>query len=291
MSDDILTVTTTFADVVALAQGYLNRADGERLLLPLEAPPPEGTGVRFVVLLGDGTPAFAGAGLCMQVSDQGSTVPSEQRYETLLDSLQFDDRSRPVYDYIVAVRNAAYSQQSGAVETEAAHGDVVDADLEALDGGISVEEHDEEATAIVSPGAIAAARAALPVTIPPSANAGVLWSQGTGEQLEAEPAVLSWKPSGAAGAAPSYQAPPIPSYPVLADPGMPSFIPPPIPTGILTRPARAAHWQPHPPRRPSARPSTGLFRYAPGPLPRPTRPPHPEIDPALRVTPAQRPAR
>lgn len=290
MSDDILTVTTPFADVVALAQGYLNRADGERLLLPLDTPQSEGTGVRFVVLLGDGTPAFAGAGLCMQVSDQGGTVPPDQRFETLLDSLQFDERSRPVYDYIVAVRNAAYSQQTGPVETEAAQSDVVEADLEALDGGTPSNEHDDEATAIVSPGALAAARAALPVTIPPTADERVLWSPGTGEPAEQAPAT-SWAPSQPPLAIPSYRAPASPSYPVMSEPAMPSFVPPPIPTGILTRPARAAHWQPRPPRRPSARPSSGLFRYAGGPLPRPARPPRPDIDPAQRIAPAPRPPR
>ena len=32
MSDDIFSVATGFADVASLAQGYMNRADGERLL-------------------------------------------------------------------------------------------------------------------------------------------------------------------------------------------------------------------------------------------------------------------
>ena len=285
MSDDILTVTTPFADVVALAQGYLNRADGERLLLPLSSEQQEGVGVRFVVLLGDGTPAFAGAGLCVQVSDQGGTVAIDQRFETLLDSLQFDDRSRPVYDYIVAVRNAAYSQP-GTAATEAAPGDAIDADLEALDGG---DAHDDEATAIVSPGAMAAARAAIP-SAAPAASEQLLWTPGTGENVEHEH-TTSWAPSVPPAGAPSYQAPRMPSYAAAADPPMPSFLPPAIPTGILTRPARAAHWQPNPPRRPSARPASGLFRYPVGALPRPSRPPHPEIDPAQRVSPAERPAR
>jgi hypothetical protein len=289
MSDDILTVSTPFADVVALAQGYLNRADGERLLLPLESAQPEGTGVRFVVLLGDGTPAFAGAGLCSQVSDQGTTVPSDQRFETLLDSLQFDDRSRPVYEYIVAVRNAAYSQQSSSDETEVAQPEAMDADLEALDAGATVEHEEEEATAIVSPGAMAAARAAMPSSTPEDGEQ-VLWSPGTADAAEAEPA-SSWAPSGPPPSAPSYQAPSMPSYSPASDPPTPSFVPPPIPMGILTRPARAAHWQPRPPRRPSARPSTGRFHYPAGALPRPARPPRPDLDPSQRITPAPRAGR
>jgi hypothetical protein len=120
MSEEIFTVQTPFPDVVALAQGYMNRADGERLLLPLPVAFSQGAGIRFVVYLADGTPAFAGAGLCVQASDQGTAVPSAQRYESLLDTLQFDERSRPVYDYIVAVRNAAYAQQGQAAGAEAA---------------------------------------------------------------------------------------------------------------------------------------------------------------------------
>src|SRR5215813_1595907 len=134
MSDEIFTVSTPFPDVASLAQSYMNRADGERLLLALRESCAAGTGVRFVVYLADGTPAFAGAGLCVQVSDQGRAVPPEQRYETLLDTLQFDERSRPVYDYIVAVRSAAYAAQQqvhaeSEPETAAAEVDVAVAEV------------------------------------------------------------------------------------------------------------------------------------------------------------------
>lgn len=134
MSEEIFSIATPFPDVASLAQGYLNRADGERLLLPLSGACPQGSGLRFVVYLADGTPAFAGAGLCSQVSDQGETVPLEQRYETLLEALQFDERSRPVYEYIVAVRNAAYAQQQGE-QAEPADPDAVDADAVDADAG------------------------------------------------------------------------------------------------------------------------------------------------------------
>jgi hypothetical protein len=70
---------------------------------------------------------------------------------------------------------------------------------------------------------------------------------------------------------------------------VPSFMPPPLPTGLLSRPARTTHWQPAPPRRPTPRPATGLFRYGTGGLPRPTRPPRPDLDPAAWVRRAPRP--
>src|SRR5262245_24485425 len=131
MSDDILSVATPFPDVASLAQGYINRVDGERLLIPLEEACDEGSGVRFVIYLGDGTAAFAGAGRCVQVSDQGTNVPPNARYETLVDSLELDERSRPVYDYIVAVRAAAYGQGEEYADAAAeAHEDVADAGIE-----------------------------------------------------------------------------------------------------------------------------------------------------------------
>jgi len=119
MSDDIVEVQTSYADVAALGDGYIDRVDGERILLALPFFANEGDVVRFIVHLVDGTAAFAGSGRCVQVSDQGVGVPENERFETLVDSLAFDDRSRPVYDYIVAVRNAAYADAAALEAAEA----------------------------------------------------------------------------------------------------------------------------------------------------------------------------
>jgi hypothetical protein len=199
--------------------------------------------------------------LCSQVSDQGTGVPSEQRYETLLDSLQFDDRSRPVYEYIVAVRNAAYAQASPSDAASDA------AELTPLDDG--------EAAVVDVEGEGAGSSAHDPQ------HEQVLWSASQKDGSEGESA-SSWVPSGPPSGPPQIYTPPTSAL-------NPSFVPPPIPTGILTRPARAAHWQPLPPRRPTPRPSSGMFRYPLGPLPVPARPPHPDIDPSQRVAPAPRP--
>jgi hypothetical protein len=253
MSEEIFSVETTFADVVALAQGYMNRADGERLLLPLAASCPSGGGVRFVVYLADGTPAFAGAGLCDQVSDQGSTVPPAQRFETLLNTLQFDERSRPVYDYIVAVRNAAYAQPEAQAPT----------DPQREVQGTQAEGY-EEATSLLA-------------TLPPH-----------GTHSDVPNAFSSRPPEGGEGLEIGVDL--SPGQELDASPMRePSFVPPPIPTGLLTRPGRATHWQPSPPRRPTPRPASGLFRYGKGSLPRPARPPRPDLDPAYWVQPAPKP--
>jgi hypothetical protein len=117
MSDEIFEVATHSVDVAALGQDYSDRVDGERILLALPSEIAVADEVRFVVLLLDGTPAFAGAGRCVQVSDQGPEA-GMARFETLLDSLAFDERSAPVYEYIVAVRQLAY-QSSGYTEEDA----------------------------------------------------------------------------------------------------------------------------------------------------------------------------
>jgi hypothetical protein len=65
----------------------------------------------------------------------------------------------------------------------------------------------------------------------------------------------------------------------------------PLPTGILRRPAIAAGWQPVAAKRPQPSAGSGLFRYAPGKLPVPSKPPRPDLRPDQRLQPAAAPAR
>ena len=88
MSDEIFEVATHSVDVAALGQDYSDRVDGERILLALPRPLSIGDEVRFVVILLDGTPAFAGAGRCIrpQVRFRGShdgrdeVIPQDQTH-------------------------------------------------------------------------------------------------------------------------------------------------------------------------------------------------------------------
>ena len=264
MSDEIFSIAAPFPDVAELAQGYVDRADGERLLLPLPKSIPVGAPVRFVIYLSDGTPAFAGAGLCSESSDQGRGVAPEQRYETLLESLRFDARSRPVYDYIVAVRAAAYAESAGPAEVGNAGADV---ESPPENKSQNEDEVDVDATAVLD---LFAHRQ----------EAGTVG----GTSIYRTPV-----PSPEQGAERPFRPTPVDQSTYVAAAREPSFIPPPIPTGLLTRPARTMHWQPSPPRRPTPRPASGLFRYGPAGLPRPERPPRPELDPSLQVAPAPRP--
>jgi hypothetical protein len=266
MSDEIFEVATNFTDVAELGQGYVDRADGERILLALPRAAHEGEGVRFIVHLADGTPAFAGAGRCVQVSDQGTQAPASARYETLLDSLAFDERSRPVYEYIVAVRQMAYAQpEEGAAEVDEA-------------------VYDSEDTASASWATVSRPEVHAP---PPD-------SVSPTSELE----VIGRTPAAELGEGrlsdPGFHADPIatprPEAPVeLAPAILASVLPEPLPTGILTRPAIAAHWQPAAPRpaRPSQRPHR--FRYPGDTLPVPASPPRPDLDPSQWVRPAPSP--
>ncbi|MDH5672219.1 MAG: hypothetical protein OEZ06_08725 [Myxococcales bacterium] len=281
MSDELYSVATAFPDVAALAQGYMNRADGERLLVPLADECAAGDSVNFVVLLADGTPAFAGSGRTAQVSDQGNTVPPESRFETLLDSLDFDERSQPVYDYIVTVRNAAYAQpaadSAGAPEPEAVEEAPV---AEEAQAGESEGFEEEPTTYLVSEQDVAddADAPAMDAPMEPAVTEDTF--EVDGFEQAAEPAYAAEAEPAAAYAAESEPAPP---------PGMPSLTSELMPTGILTRPALGVHWAPVPPQRPEARASSGLFRYNGSGLPVPERPPWPDVDPALLVGPAPHP--
>lgn len=277
MADDVYTIETKYGDVAELGKGWVNRVDGQRILLPFGKKLKVGDGVRYVVHLADGTPAFAGAGRCAEVSDQGRKAPKGQRYESMIEALQFDDRSRPVYEYIVAVRNATYGNQAATVQTaataqaepvveEQADDPALDADeAELLDDTeaphASVDDGEGEATAFI--GRPAAQRSSAPGANP-----------GEGSFAGA----LEHRPSGAPSAPAS-----TPSTPAAAP------VPSVMPSGMLRRAVLGVQWQPAAPRRPTPRPASGLFRYPAGPLPRPARAPYPDLDASQWVKPAPKP--
>jgi hypothetical protein len=312
MSDDVFAVRTTFQDVAELGQGYLERADGERMLLPLPLEVTAGEGVRFIVYLTDGTPAFAGAGRAVQVSDQGVDVAAEERYETLIDGLVFDERSKPVYDYIVAVRQMAYADLGAAAEAEAAHGE--EAVLESEEPTMHAESGSPASAADSVPSGRSDPRETANDTLSfaPPEHEPVAEIEAEPE-YEPAPSPFAPQPSAAsqsfadvtpsgqhAAAAPRAQAdsgiPPALDFPDEADAADAgtqiasgrSIMP--LPTGILRRPAIAVGWQPIAPKRPQPSAGSGMFRYAAGALPIPKRPPRPDLPPDQRVQPAAAPS-
>lgn len=321
MSDDVFAVRTTFQDVAELGQGYLERADGERLLLPLPLELSNGEGVRFIVYLADGTPAFAGAGRAVQVSDQGADVAAEERYETLIDGLVFDERSRPVYDYIVAVRQMAYADLGAAAEAEAVNGEeaVLEseeptthssaADQALLEASMRVDSPAEEDvpndTISFSPDAVGVPTEsepeepeeieAAPASYPPpsyeeekTVAPNVSYGEVTPSDHNAALALAAEERAHADSDIP--KALDLPDAETAGTQVVQSRSVMPIATGILRRPAIAAGWQPIAPQRPQPSQGSGMFRYAPGTLPIPARPPRPELPPDQRVQPAAAPS-
>jgi hypothetical protein len=280
MSDDIVEVATSYVDVAELGQGYVDRADGERMLLPLPRAVAEGEGVRFIVHLADGTPAFAGAGRCVQVDDRGSSMPADQRYETLLDSLAFDERSQPVYDYIVAVRQMAYAD--AAPEDPSDEAVYESEEVTVSSEGTQVTLSSDHPTAEI---ATIDAASQPPESLAPVAAVEALPRDPEPVDDEASFAEVSTSdPPREPVREPARAVEPDYSHAVLA-----SVLPEPLPTGMLTRPALAAHWAPAAPRppRPSTRPSR--FRYTGGALPVPGEPPRPVLDRSAWVEPAAAP--
>ncbi|HET8939551.1 MAG TPA: hypothetical protein VFN67_39195 [Polyangiales bacterium] len=291
MSDEIFEIATHSVDVAALGQDYSDRVDGERILLGLPRALEVGEEVRFVVCLLDGTPAFAGAGRCIQVSDQGDDA-GQSRFETLIDSLAFDERSQPVYEYVVAVRQLAY-QQGETAESSAEHV----ADAAAADGDVDVampsDAPAEEAAwdpdlTRVSRGSVMAEAARmqnydLDGSTMEMAKDRVNEVEGSASNRPTPmpEAHITARPVPSADL-PEPEEPAALSVPAQAQGAIPpayATVPPePLKTGILTRPALAAHWAPAAPRPPqrSLRP-TG-FQSKPGPLGVPAVPPRPALD-------------
>ncbi|HEX2677880.1 MAG TPA: hypothetical protein VHM19_14605, partial [Polyangiales bacterium] len=98
----------------------------------------------------------------------------------------------------------------------------------------------------------------------------------------------SMPPASIRPAEPAYVPYEPPPPPPEADPS--TYVIAAVSRGMLQRPAIAAHWQPATPQPPRPSRSTGLFRYPPGNLPVPSRPPRPDLDPSLYVQPAAGPS-
>lgn len=254
MSESVWNILTPFSDVAELGQGYMARADGQCLWVPLPTPVDVEAEVPFVIFLVDGTPAFAGTGRCIQVADQGDAADPQVRYEALLDSLMFDERSQPVYDYIVAVRSAAMGEQGAAEQQD------IEVDMDAGEQQVAAPEVEsfESEAAVTWSGEEEQVHAGPPPVPPESFEA----STSQEDVLEL--------PMGMGGSSPSYRPAEQPVETVLR----PSIVP--KTTGFLSRPIIGLHFQSVSAYGPARSASTGMFEYPQGDLPIPEHPPRPE---------------
>jgi len=319
--NEIMEVQTSFADVAQLGQGYVDRVDGERMLLALGTEMAVGDVVRFIVHLVDGTPAFAGAGRCVQVSDQGPSVPASDRYETLLDTLTFDERSAPVYDYIVAVRQMTYNETAG----EPAESDVLvgEEHAEQVPVGEETAVYGADLAVAVAAANYGAAEVVTVISDEPAGAARAAFEPAAEHEHEHEFEVDALPARGASDSQPtphgeplrSTVPTPLPAAPLRSvlptprrgltpvpvpreavpahapQPVFASVVPMALPTGILTRPAVAAHWVPSAVRPQPRAQRSSQFQQEPGPLQIPAAPPRPHLDRSRFVERAPAPAR
>jgi hypothetical protein len=265
MSEPLI-VKTLFTDISDLAQGFVERVGEDQLILAAASKVVEGEWTQFIVLLGDGTPAFAGVGRCVETADRGESASPESRYDLLLDSLRFEEDSQAVFDHLVLVRNDLLGDQESQEEADESEGseafpiDLNTAELkdfsldEALDGDLP-----------------APTQATPPEFVPdqPTSTEPVAEEEQPDEVEEAEP-----QPEAAE-----------PEQQETVD----GFVQQQIPGSILTRPVIARAWQPQAESRPEPRPSSDLFRYNGDGLPYPENPPRPDLDPSLWVAKAAHP--
>lgn len=310
---DVLTVQTAFGDIADLAQGYIGRVNARQIVVLTAEPVEPGQVVRFQVLLGDGTLAFWGDGHCAQANDLGDEAEPHARYELLLHSLEFpDERSLPVFDYMVSMSDSATpseeltaSEEGVFPEQESATAEIETGEMEALDAQapptIPPVESIPPMESMPPMESVPPVESMPPMESVPPVDAFAAQAEDEDElapmdvapEMHAEPQMASVPPVDAfaaqgedeEGLAPIDMAPEMHDEParVLSDrPGPP-------PGGVLTRLSAGNAWRPAAPakRQPAAR--SGLFKYPFGPLPKPSRPPRPEIDPSARVTLAPRP--
>jgi len=123
-------------------------------------------------------------------------------------------------------------------------------------------------------------------TEPPTGEVGTDELEAV-EAVSAAPGDIMSAPPSAPAPAPAPEPEPAPYESEV--PRALSDRPGPPPGGVLTRMATGNAWRPARPEKRPPTPRSGLFKYAFGPLPLPSKPPRPVLDPAQAVTPAPRP--
>lgn len=261
----VVTVHTDFTDLNQMAQGLVGRVDPVKVILPGPDPVDAGEWVQFAITLQDGTPGFAGVGRCVTAVDNGEERSSHQRFDVVIDSLQFDPRGQQVFEHILTLSGyagdepsehiAAESVEEAAFEDVASEftGSHIDVPVEALQ---EVDEHEEPEEEEAEEEAEDDASESTMMMESPLADAQAL---SFDEEV--------------------YEEPPTATHDDDEVFGNPS-------TGPRAGFSEAAKTAPPPTN--GAQKNGAMFSYTGG-LPFPAAPPRPTIDPSLRVSRAPRP--
>ena len=120
----VVTVHTDFTDLNQMAQGLVGRVNETHVILPGPDVVDVGDWVQFAVTLYDGTPGFAGVGRCVTVVDNGEDRLSHQRFDVVIDSLQFDSRGQQIFEHILMLNGPGEGEatdDAGYAEPDASH--------------------------------------------------------------------------------------------------------------------------------------------------------------------------
>jgi hypothetical protein len=275
----LVTVQTDFRDLEQMAEGLVGRVHATHVILPAGDSVDEGEWAQFAIALYDGSSGLAGIGRCVTVVDNGAEREAHQRFDVVFDSLQFDDHEQRVFEHILALHGTggqqieeisdAESLRPQAIEetgnnyvdvsTEFTGSQRVELDAD-LDADVDSGELPEEQTQIAHEHEFEALVDAAPVPAPGgSANDAAPHM----EPVHHHAAVSYGHAQSAAVAHAVAHAQPV----MIEDMEEPL-------SGERIAPRQV---------------NGSAFAYANG-IPFPAKPPRPELDPSMRVTPAPRPA-
>jgi hypothetical protein len=294
----VVTVHTDFTDLNQMAQGLVGRVNETHVILPGPDPVSVGDWVQFAVTLYDGTPGFAGVGRCVTVVDNGDERLSHQRYDVVIDSLQFDSRGQQIFEHILMLHAGGGDEATPGQASEYTD------DQGYADPGAYAEPsgYGEDASAYAEPAVQEQAYAVEDVSAFEDVSADFSGSHAHPAPQAEEDAYEDAEDRDAtmmADRAELDAALARSAYEDEHEDALPTAPPPPEPTPAPMRrrdlpleaveSANGAHPSVAP--APITNGANGIsFKYANG-LPLPAVPPRPRLDPARRVTPAPRPTR
>ncbi|MDB4976462.1 MAG: hypothetical protein JWN48_4803 [Myxococcaceae bacterium] len=102
----LVTVQTDFTDLDQMAEGLVGRVHATHVILPAGEMVDETEWAQFEIALHDGSVGLAGVGRCVTVVDNGDEREPHQRFDVVLDSLQFDTHEQSVFEHILALHGA-----------------------------------------------------------------------------------------------------------------------------------------------------------------------------------------
>jgi hypothetical protein len=262
-----VTVQTDFRDLQQMAEGLVGRVHATHVILPAGDSVDEGQWAQWAIALYDGSAGLAGVGRCVTVVDNGEERDPHQRFDVVFDSLQFDDHEQRVFEHILALHGGG------------------DAGDEVIEEAVDVES--------IRPVNVDNSDAFVDVSTDFTGNNRVQLNDNDDlpdekTMMASEDELMPAPGGGANDVVPQRAAAPATHAAVSYG------------NGYGNQSAAVAHAvqtmeeeqleEPLSGERIAPRPVNGaVFAYTDG-IPFPAKPPRPDLEPSLRVTPAPRPA-